>query len=70
MIRRRRNPRDRAWHEARIAEGPQGNIRERGILTWDQFHAVMGGLVRNWERLPMPERLAYAFPNPEDRRHA
>src|ERR1700677_1443209 len=59
---------DAAWHAAMLAQGPQGYIRERGADTWEKLHEMCDDFVRNWEALPPGERLAYAFPNPEDRR--
>jgi hypothetical protein len=51
-----------------MEQGPQGYIRSRGITSWDQLHAVMVELMRLWDALPRPWQVAYAYPNPEDRR--
>ena len=57
-----------AWHEAMMAHGPQGAIRDKGVHSWNEFHYVAGDLMRRWEEWPEWKRRAYAFPNPEDRR--
>lgn len=60
--------RRREFHEP-IDDGlPPPQIRENGAPTWDAVHNICAILVRDWERLPESARLAYAFPNPEDRR--
>lgn len=56
------------WHAERLAEGPGGYIRERGVTSWEQFQLVMQQLMEKWEAWPEPVRVGYAFPNPEDRR--
>jgi hypothetical protein len=66
--RRKRLPDTRAWHEAKLAEGPSGFIRARGAKTWDQLSQMCAAMVADWEKRPAAERLAYAFRNPEDRR--
>lgn len=67
---RRKTLHSMEWHEARLAEGPTGFIRERGADTWKKLHAMCVRLVKDWEALPTAERRAYAFRNPEDRRAA
>lgn len=64
----RNRPHNADWHAERLAEGPQGFIRARGAVTWDMLQTMCRKFVADWERLPPAERLAYAFPNPEDRR--
>jgi hypothetical protein len=59
---------DARWHDAMLAEGPQGFIRSRGADTWEKLHEMCRQFMQEWERLPHDERLAYAFRNPEDRR--
>jgi hypothetical protein len=65
---KRRNTHSREWHEARLAEGPMGFIRSKGVTSWDQLRATMQGLMDRWEALPDPIRRGYAFPNREDRK--
>lgn len=67
MKRHHKQPWD--WHEQRMAEGPQGFIRERGATTWEQLQHMCADFVTGWERLPKAQRDGYAYPNPEDRRH-
>lgn len=56
------------WHAAMgAAPDPNGYLAQKGVTSWDQFHAVCGRLMRNWESLPERARVGYAFPNPEDR---
>lgn len=77
MKRRRRAANSWEWHEAQMAEGPQGYIKSRASvigsnasLTWDDLHCIMIGLMFHWEAMPPVIRSGYAFPNPEDRRQA
>ena len=58
---------DAAWHAARMAEGPCGWLAAHGIKTWAQLRRVARTGTDRWEAMPMQARLAYAFPNPEDR---
>lgn len=64
----RRPQLDREWHDARLAEGPSGYIRERGADTWDKLHAMCAEFMRDWEGRAPDEREVLAYPNPEDRR--
>lgn len=50
------------------APDPDGFIARRGASTWQRLHEMCAEFVRGWERLPKADRLAYAFPNSEDRR--
>lgn len=60
---------DADWHERMgAAPDPDGFIALRGAITWQKLHDMCVDFVKDWERLPKSERLAYAFPNPEDRR--
>lgn len=65
---RRRSDRDREWHEAQMAKGPTGQIRQRGVKTWAELSKTCGRFVAAWEAMPECDRKAYAFPNKEDRR--
>ena len=65
---RRRIVDDWAWHEARMAEGPFGQVRDVwNVRTWDGLHDLAVNLMNAWKRMPKGERLRYAFPNPEDK---
>lgn len=64
----RRKWHDRDWHEESLSEGPQGFIRVRGATSWSMLQSMCQQFVSDWEMLPERDRLAYAFPNPEDRR--
>jgi hypothetical protein len=61
---------DQDWHEAMMAQGPQGFMRKRGATSWDMLHYLCAVLMAHWERLPAHKREAYAYRNPEDRRRA
>jgi hypothetical protein len=63
----RRLARTWKWHQAMMDEGPGGVIRAKGADSWDKLHEMCARFVRDWEGLPQNERVAYAFPNPEDK---
>lgn len=65
----RRATNSREWHDAMgAAPDPNGFIAKKGAASWTQLHEICARLMRNWESLPEPVRVGYAFPNPEDRR--
>jgi len=66
---RHRLAHDWAWHEEQMAVGPFGLARDVWhVTTWAGLHDLAVGLMKAWLRLPLGERLRYAYPNPEDRR--
>jgi len=74
MIRSRRprarpNPHDADWHERMMARGPQGLARDVwGAKDWNDLQRLAVRLMDAWEAMPPLARIAYAFPNPEDRK--
>jgi hypothetical protein len=58
------------WHEAMMAQGPDGFIRARGVSSWHALHIICAKMVADWECLSKHQRDAYAYPNPEDKRRA
>ena len=64
--RKRRHAHDRAWHDARMAEGPR--IDHWDLRTWSDLRRLAQKLCQRFDALPHEDRIAYAFPNPEDRR--
>lgn len=66
--RRRPSPHDAAWHARQMARGPQGLVRTAWkVTTWSGQQALAIRLMAAWEVMPPAKRLAYAFPNQEDR---
>lgn len=49
-------------------DAPPASIQALGPRTWDDLHKICAEYIRDWERAPEEARIAYAFPNPEDRR--
>lgn len=67
-MRRHRRRVPAIWQPMPIDDGlPPPCIRQNGAPTWDAVHNICAKLVADWERLPEYQRVAYAFPNPEDR---
>jgi hypothetical protein len=65
---KRRKTHTREWHEARLAEGPMGFIRSKGVTSWEQLQSTMQALMDRWEAMPDQLWKGYAFPNQEDRK--